>query len=105
MENVNVAKIDKNNPCAKSYLKKVNKIDEGLKLPFYAIYLGDIYKAAMVVNLEKENRKAIIKTINFSSSDQSIFEEATRKLTSLLNSNNDIENIEVNSVPVKVISM
>lgn len=103
MENISIAKIEKNNPCIKAYLRKINKVEEGLKLPFYAIYLGDIYKAAMVVNLEKENKKAIIKMFNFSMCDQELIEEeAAKKVTNILNTNYDIDNIEI--TPVKVLS-
>ena len=106
MENVSFAKIEKNNPCVKSYLKKINKVEKGLQeelLPFYAIYLGDVYKAAMVINLEKENRKATIKMISFSAFDQEFIEkEATKKVTNLLNEKYNIDNVEIN--PVKVLS-
>ena len=108
MENVNISKIDSTVPNALAYVRKINSWDENgdfnIKkdeklIPFYAIYFGDLFLAASVVELDKENSKAKIDMINGSIFDREVInQEATRKLTSMINDDYGINNIEVNHI-------
>ena len=111
MERVTVAKIEESNPIARIYYKKAiqedKKIEENIGvLPFYAIYLDSVYRAAsVVIKLSREERKAVIKMINFSDTTdkERLEQEATKELTTLISENYGVEEIELFS-PVKVLS-
>ena len=106
---VSVAQIDENNLLSNIYYRKaidVNKEVESSigKLPFYAIYLDGIYKAASLIKLNRENHTANIVMVNFNNDiNEKVEEEATKKLTDLITDSYDVEEIEVS--PVKVLSM
>ena len=107
MKPISVARIEKTNPIAHVYLRKAglsvnNETIE--KLPFLAIYRANRYEGASIILLDKENSKAKVNVTYFSPVNNDELEEAVpEKITSLVNENYGVSEVEIN--PVKVLSI
>ena len=104
MKSISVARIEKTNPIAHVYLRKagllVNK-ETIEKLPFFAIYRDNRYEGASIILLDKEHSKAKANVAYFSPVDNDELEEVVPgKITSLINENYGVSEVEINRVKV-----